>query len=241
MIWLIYGMVWMILGIFFMSMCVQSQGSLKVGIGIGFFFTTALFSLLAALIYLLVSPPSPFPPSSHRPFSLKMMSADYCMEPTSNALGLCEPDYRPVATYYSSCNGTNPLTEPLETALISIQVIDFSISELSKPSGACPLNPYLLHCATMVDYVQGNLTLVAESALCPPVRDEWNNFFHDAVCHDGFQAVFVTWVADYVTIISLYLTLLVGCLSYQYIGTQWRLGPSFLPLLLSPPPSISAC
>jgi hypothetical protein len=61
MIWLIYGMVWMILGIFLMSMCVQSQGSLKVGIGIGFFFTAALFSLLAALIYLLV-PPSP-PPS----------------------------------------------------------------------------------------------------------------------------------------------------------------------------------
>lgn len=54
MIWLIYGMVWMILGIFIMSMYVQSQGSLKVGIGIGFFFTAALFSLLAALIYLLV-------------------------------------------------------------------------------------------------------------------------------------------------------------------------------------------
>lgn len=56
MIWLIYGMIWMILGIFIMSIFMQSQGSLKVGIGIGFFFTAALFTLMAALIYLMVCP-----------------------------------------------------------------------------------------------------------------------------------------------------------------------------------------
>jgi hypothetical protein len=164
-----------------------------------------------------------------------MMSADYCMEPTPNALGLCEPEYRPVATYYSSCNGTNPLTEPLEAAFVSIEVIDFTVSELSKPGGACPLNPYLLHCSSTVDYVQGNLTLLVESAICPPVKDDWDKFFHEAVCHDGFQALFVTWMADYATVISLYLMLLVGCLSYQYIGTQWKLGAPLPPacLLLS--------
>jgi hypothetical protein len=55
MIWLIYGMVWMIVGIFLLSYCMQSQEALKFGLGIGFFFTTALFLLLAALLYLFVS------------------------------------------------------------------------------------------------------------------------------------------------------------------------------------------
>ena len=155
------------------------------------------------------------------------MSADYCMDPTPNALGLCEPEYRPVATYYSSCDGTNPLMEPLEEALVSIEVVDLAMTELSKSDGACPMNPYLIHGTQMVDYAHGNLTLLVESALCPPVKDDWEKFFHKAVCHDGFQALFVTWMADYVTIISLYLMLLVGCLSYQYIGTQWKIGPLF--------------
>lgn len=54
MIWLIYGMVWMIVGIFVMSICMQSQGSLKFGIATGFLIAATLLSLLAAIIYLLV-------------------------------------------------------------------------------------------------------------------------------------------------------------------------------------------
>jgi hypothetical protein len=54
MIWLIYGMVWMIAGVFLMSYWMQSQEALKFGIGVGFFFAASLFLLLAALLYLFV-------------------------------------------------------------------------------------------------------------------------------------------------------------------------------------------
>lgn len=156
-----------------------------------------------------------------------MMSADFCMNPTPNALGLCEPDYRPIATYYSSCNGTNPLTEPVETAFVSIEVIELAVLNLTKPGGKCEYNPYLLHCTKMVDYAHGNLTVLLVSAQCPPVKEDWDEFFRQAVCREGYYALFVAWIADYSTIFGMYLTLLVGCCTYQYIGTQWKLGERF--------------
>jgi hypothetical protein len=150
------------------------------------------------------------------------------MTPTHNALGLCEAEYRPIATYYSSCNGTNPLLDPVQSALVSLEMVDLAVTELVRPGGSCAANPFLLDCSEMVDYAHGNLTLLFESAVCPPVQDDWNEFFHQAVCREGYEGLFDAWLAEYVTVFVLYFTLLVGCLSYQYIGTHWRLGMHLL-------------
>lgn len=156
------------------------------------------------------------------------MSADFCMDPTPNAIGLTEEAHRDIATYYSSCNGTNPISEPIESAFVSVELIDLTVTELSRTGGKCAGNPYLIHCSEVVKYANGNLTALLESAICPPVKNDWEDFFHDAVCHDGYQGLFDAWIADYATVFTLYITLLVGCCSYQYIGSQWKIGIVFI-------------
>lgn len=152
------------------------------------------------------------------------MSADFCMDPTPNAIGLTEESNRDIAEYYSSCNGTNPISEPIESAFVSVELIDITVTELSKSGGKCEGNIYLLHCSDVVTYANGNLTALLESAVCQPVKDDWDTFFQEAVCREGYQGLFDAWIADYCTVFMLYVTLLIGCCSYQYIGSQWKIG-----------------
>jgi hypothetical protein len=151
-----------------------------------------------------------------------MMSADFCMSPTPHAVALCEESYRDLAAYYSSCNGTNPIAEPIETAIVSIEKLDLTVSTLSAPNGKCPQNPYLVHSASIITYAHGNLTLLLSSSLCLPIQNDWNALFYDAVCDEGYRGIVEAWIANYATLFMVYITLLIGCCTYQYIGSAWR-------------------
>ncbi len=99
---------------------------------------------------------------------LQMLAADFCQLPTDNALMFTPPDVYDTASYYATCNGTNPVTQPLKQALLAIAIMNASIYDATQPGGACPNNQYLISCYSDINNIYYNLTEIATLAYCPP-------------------------------------------------------------------------
>lgn len=153
-----------------------------------------------------------------------MLVADFCMEPSSNALGLVEDRYYGIAAFYSTCEGPNPITAPIVDAAVSLKLLNASIAMLSAPGGSCEENSYLLACSTSIQYAYTNLTAVEESADCEPVEKQWKEVFNDAICRSGYAGMHITWTTQCV-VCALVLVVLVGAsLTYPYFTTNWKTG-----------------
>lgn len=153
-----------------------------------------------------------------------MLVADFCIAPSSNALDLVESRYYGIVSYYSTCEGPNPITVPITNAAISLKILNASISMLAAPGGDCEGNPYLLDCSTSIEYAYTNLTAVEESAACAPIEKQWKDVFNDAVCRDGYDGMYITWTTQCVVCALVFAVLVFASLAYPYFTTNWKSG-----------------
>jgi hypothetical protein len=144
------------------------------------------------------------------------------MAPTDNTLSVTPDSALDVATYYGTCNGTNPFDESLTAAYIAVDDLNASITFLVQPGGLCENNPYLLACYPAIDDIYANLTSISADIACEPIQDEWDTVFNKAVCSDYFLAVYLLVQI----IIGIFLTyfplLIVSSLLYQYFDSLWN-------------------
>eukprot|EP01041_Mallomonas_annulata_P006332 gene6332-12810_t len=127
--------------------------------------------------------------------------ADFCMDPTAHAIqALSNQNTQNVASYYSTCEGTDPLATYLNSAYDAFAKINISLPDIAEN---CQNNVYIgnmmIHSHIMVNAI-GSMKTVSE---CPMIQAHWQNVFNYGVCNDMFTG------------------LLIICLLYQYFGVMW--------------------
>jgi hypothetical protein len=144
------------------------------------------------------------------------------MAPTDNAISVAPDSALDVATYYGTCNGTNPFDESLTAAYEAVDDLNASITFLVQPGGLCENNAYLLACYPSIDDIYSNLTAISAGIACEPIQDEWDTVFNKAMCLDYFLALYLL-VEIIVGIFLTFLPLLiVSSLLYQYFDSLWN-------------------
>jgi hypothetical protein len=143
------------------------------------------------------------------------------MSPTENTIGLVPDDTKEIVTYYSSCNGTNPLQEPLLLAFSYNQQMKDTLDTLTNPSSTfCPNDPELQACYSDVEDIYATLYDISVSASCAPIQEQSSDASDDGVCNYFFNAVLYLWVSQYIGMICIFV-LLCGAVSiirvFKYI------------------------
>jgi len=205
-VWLVYGIAWAAAAILAMAHCTRSKAALKFSAAVSGGFIVAMIGVLGVELFVM------------------MLVADFCMDPTDNALGLVETAYFNMTKYYATCEGTNPIAEPLGEALVSLEVINVTVTSLSSEGAPCENNPYLAACSQSIGYAVGNLTELSSSAQCLPVQEQWEDLFDDAICTEGFHGTYYIWVAQLCTLVVLFAAIVVASIAYQYYGSKWQTG-----------------
>jgi hypothetical protein len=138
------------------------------------------------------------------------------MSPTDNAVNMVPADAREVIQYYATCEGTNPIEEPLLVTYNYTNLLNDTITQLTGPGGACPGDPYILSCYEDVDTIFASLNVVEDTAACPPLKEQWDSIVDDATCDSVFYGVLHLWSGQYVTATVLCLLLITGSICYNF-------------------------
>lgn len=144
------------------------------------------------------------------------------MKPTDNALSITPDSALDVATYYGTCNGTNPFDESISSSYAALNDLNTSIAILTRPGGLCEDNPYLLACYGPINDMYANLTIITENIECEPLQNEWGRVFNKAMCHDYFISLYILFNTLIGLIICFFPLLIFSSLLYQYFGTLWK-------------------
>jgi hypothetical protein len=148
--------------------------------------------------------------------------ADFCIAPTDNAISVTPDSALDVATYYGTCNGTNPFDESLTSAYEAVNDLNASITFLVQPGGLCENNPYLLACYPSIDDIYSNLTFISDGIQCQPIQNEWATVFNKSLCRDYYSALYIVFETLIGILITFFPLLIISSLLYQYFGTLWK-------------------
>ena len=143
------------------------------------------------------------------------------MSATDNTIGLVPDDTKEIVTYYSSCNGTNPLQEPLILALNYTYLMNSTINDLTSPTGVCPDDPDLMACYADTRAIVNSLSTISASAECPPVKEQWDDAVNNGACDHVFNGSVWIWSSMYVTGTFLFCLLIVGSIIYKFFDELW--------------------
>jgi hypothetical protein len=143
------------------------------------------------------------------------------MSPTENTIGLVPDDTKEIVTYYSSCNGTNPLQEPLILALNYTYLMNSTINVLTSSTGSCPGDPNLMACYADTRAIVDSLTAISVSAQCPPVKEQWDDAVNNGACDHVFNGSLWMWSSMFVSGTFLFFLLIVGSIIYKFFDELW--------------------
>ena len=234
-VWMVYGAVVTLVVMFSLSLIIGSSGALALATCVGSVLQLLLTGIVCGELFLMVRA-NPFllhvagavlPLALTLPFPLpakQMLVADFCMEPSGNALGLVEDRYYDMAAFYSTCHGTNPLIQPLASAALSLEAMNRTITALYADDAACEGNVYLKDCSRSISYAYSNLTAVEDSAQCQPVASSWDDLFNEAVCDNGYTGVYITWISQGVTTAAVFAAVVAAGLLVPYCSSKWTTG-----------------
>ncbi|CAE7675145.1 unnamed protein product, partial [Symbiodinium microadriaticum] len=148
--------------------------------------------------------------------------ADFCMAPTDNALSITPDSALEVATYYATCNGTNPFASSLSDAYSAVGILNASLTALTESGGPCDGNPYLLACFPTVDDIYSELGTVEGNIHCEGLQQQWVNVFNESACHDYYLGLYILFYTMAGTTLLLFILLVIWSLLYQYFGDLWN-------------------
>lgn len=153
--------------------------------------------------------------------TLQILGADFCMSPTSNAISVAPIDTQEIITYYSNCQGTNPLEVPLMEAYNYTKLLNSTIHELVN-SDACKDDQDLIACYSDINSIFSSLEVVTAAAQCPPVKEQWDNVVNEATCDSMFYGLLELWAGQYWTALMLFFLLISGTICYSYFDVWFE-------------------
>ena len=108
-----------------------------------------------------------------------MLLADFCMDPTSNILLTMNPSssYYSTVSYYTTCDGSNPLTQSSCSSLKS--ALTASVNEMNA--------------------ILSTINGVYPVTTCSPIQDQITQGLQDGLCTTFFRGVYVVWLSQYCT------------------------------------------
>ena len=131
---------------------------------------------------------------------MQMLLADFCMSPTSNILLTMNPSssYYSTVSYYTSCDGSNPLTQYLNTAQATITGLLSTVQNSYLNSSACSsVKSALTASVSEMDAILSTINGVYPVTTCAPIQDQVAQGLQDGLCSSFFKGVYVFWLSQY--------------------------------------------
>lgn len=139
-----------------------------------------------------------------------MLLADFCMEPTDNLLMIAPDTVYNVTAYYTTCTGTNPLEEPLQSAAGLTAQAKLAVQAIL--ASTCPNDAYLLDSLVVIDNIDNTFVHISSLISCPPNQDEVLSVLNDGLCGDVFKGVYTIWLGQFACAAGVLLcSIIVAC------------------------------
>ena len=150
----------------------------------------------------------------------KIGFADFCMDPIPNTINLVPRDVYNVTSYYTTCQGVNPLQSTIDTANSYVDDMRYGIEQVMTVPG-CENNQYLEDSLLVVDDIEGVINDVNAQIICNPTQYQVQQVLESGLCQDSFRGIYTIWLTQYVSAALLLVTTIVISLIYQYFGRYW--------------------
>lgn len=147
---------------------------------------------------------------------------DFCEAPTDNLISITPDSVVEEATYFGTCNGTNPFDESVTEAYDAIRSLELSVITLTDPGGICEGNAYLLDCLPVISDMYTEIDSIEENIRCEPLQIFWGEIVNDSTCHNIYTGLFVLFWTVVLVFMAYFSLLVVSSLIYQYFGDLWH-------------------
>lgn len=205
-VWALYTVVIIQLSLFYGGIRIQSKPLVQLAICLS-------FTIMASFIVLCCLE-----------LSALMGLADFCMDPTGNILAaLSNDNVKSVVGYYTSCEGSSPIDEPLTQAMDSIVLVNSSLTYLSGPDSACYGDANVMGMQTNVVTIHSALVDITVHTACSTIQSHLAAVIEDGMCSYSYFGVFLIWIGQFATLFFLFLLTFVVSVLYQYFGDYWTL------------------
>ena len=131
-----------------------------------------------------------------------MLLADFCMDPTSNILRTMNPSssYYSTVSYYTTCDGSNPLTQYLNSAQSTINSLLSTVQNSYLNSASCSsVKSALTASVNEMNAILSTINGVYPVTTCSPIQDQITQGLQDGLCTTFFRGVYVVWLSQYCT------------------------------------------
>ena len=146
---------------------------------------------------------------------------DFCQAPTDNLISITPDSVVEEATYYGTCNGTNPIEDPVTDAYDAVEALELAINTLTASGGDCEGNTYLLACLPIIEDMYVELDDIEQDMSCDPLQKLWGDIVNDATCHNVYTGLFILTLSVILVVILYFSLLIFSSLIYQYFGELW--------------------
>jgi Tweety len=150
--------------------------------------------------------------------------ADFCMSPYDNLQVSISGDSTSTSemvSYYSTCEGTNPLYTPVSSAQSLAGEMASFINDLLDSS--CVNNSYLIQAQGNITAIQSCLNNIEQSYACPPIELEFNQILTNGLCEDGFTGLYILWLWIYVTSSLAVVSTVIVSVIHMYFARYWNI------------------
>lgn len=198
-----FSIIIVIISIYISAMYYKEKNVFRVAIALSWFADTAILSLASAVTVIV------------------MFVADFCMDPANNLLASISSQSFPGASFYLTCTGTNPFSDSINAAYSDCNAMQDSLYT-SYTSGLISSSCYTTLNADLID-INTQITNIDNSInQCTSLNNAFNSFVNEAVCTNGFNALFETWIILFIIGLTLFLVMYSAnslFLSYVFIIT----------------------
>eukprot|EP01036_Dinobryon_divergens_P027971 gene27971-36840_t len=150
-----------------------------------------------------------------------MLMADFCVSPMSNLLTTMNPgsDYYNTVSYYTTCAGSNPLDQYLNSAQSTIESLLTTVQTSYLNNAACSsVQSYFSASISEMNAILAIISQAESAASCSPIQDQVSQGLQDGLCSSFFEGVYVLWLSQYGAATCFFLIIIVSSIVYQYFG-----------------------
>jgi hypothetical protein len=159
--------------------------------------------------------------------------ADFCMEPSDNIAGLAPSNsLKKQISYFSTCVGESPFEDGFTGASDSIGTMTTALDDVYTSCAAYSYangNVYLselpnwLVSSNESQAIQDSITKMNSTISCIEINGIYANFIYDAICTNIFRGFYRFWIIEYVVSGTLFFTIIMTSVAWQYFGAAWKL------------------
>lgn len=160
--------------------------------------------------------------------------ADFCMDPSDNIAGLAPSNsLKNQISYFSTCVGESPFEDSMQGAKDSINTMTSALEDVYT---SCAAVGYGTNDASYISElsewsaasnesqaIADSITKMNSTISCYEINGIYANFIYDAICTNIFRGFYRFWIIEYVVSTTLFFTIIMTSVAWQYFGAAWRL------------------